>query len=448
MATSNTQLLQIAHFASLTRWSAFNSVFRSIKTRFSLVPLSAILRRVKEPISIKDEVSYKRITVRLYGQGVLKRDEVQGSEIGTKHQFVAHAGQLIISRIDARNGAFGLVPDELEGAIVTNDFWLFEVHNALPRYLILLLSTKRFQKYWQSQSNGTTNRQRVAESEFLHSEIALPSIQNQRRIIKAFNALIKKADASEESARKLLLELNGRIQKYLGISYSSMSLKDLLGSVNFRCLSRWDPLHLSNRVFVKSSYPMVALSKVIKNFRVDDQGKSLRRNIRGEKNENYQYIGMEDIEKDTGKRSRRVVAGSTILSQSVWVPEGYVLYGRLRPYLNKYWENTTKDNNIVCSSEFFVFDTMGIERKYFITILASEIIQRQLPPLYSGTRMPRISDEDFLNLQIPLPPKSIQKAIVAFSSKTKKAIENLRKTAYEARQFAKDRFEASVFEIN
>lgn len=101
-----------------------------------------------------------------------------------KRQFTAHAGQLIISRIDARNGAFGVIPNELEGAIVTNDFWLFEVENVLPEYLMLILSSDLFQKYWQTQSSGTTNRQRILEDAFLNSRIALPTTNIQSEIVK------------------------------------------------------------------------------------------------------------------------------------------------------------------------------------------------------------------------------------------------------------------------
>ena len=35
-------------------------------------------------------------------------------------------GQFILSGIDSRNGAFGVIPDELDGAIVTNGFWYFD----------------------------------------------------------------------------------------------------------------------------------------------------------------------------------------------------------------------------------------------------------------------------------------------------------------------------------
>ena len=445
MATNDTRLLQLAHFATMTRWSAHGSAFGNVKSRFPLVPLSAILRRIKEPISIEDGVLYKRITVRNNGRGVVQRDELYGREIGTKRQFVAHAGHFIISRIDARNGAFGIVPKELEGAVVTNDFWLFEVKNALPEYLMLVLSSKRFQQYWQNQSSGTTNRQRVSENDFLQSEIILPSIKEQKTIIAQYNNKMRLADVANKDVAEHFLALNKHISDVLRISYNSSKVSRLLVHISFQWLSRWDPGYLTSRIIVSSKYPMVPLSKVIRNFLVDRDGKSLRRSIKDDGKRIYQYIGMEQIEKNIGKRETKIVMGTEILSQTISVPRDYVLYGKLRPYLNKYWENTTCEDNIVCSSEFFVFDTTDVERKYFLAVLSSSMIQRQLPPLYRGTRMPRIAEEDFLRLQIPLPPKDVQKAIAFHYDKTLKTIDRLQNKTKEICQRARQEFESTIF---
>lgn len=56
--------------------------------------------------------------------------------------------------------------------------------------------------------------------------------------------------------------------------------------------------------------------------------------------------------------------------------EDYIIYGKLRPYLNKYWENRSATKNVVCSSEFFVFDTKNINRIYFMEILSSTVLHR------------------------------------------------------------------------
>ena len=47
----------------------------------------------------------------------------------------------LISKIDARNGAYGIVPKELEDAIITGNFWAFEINKdeILPQYITYLM---------------------------------------------------------------------------------------------------------------------------------------------------------------------------------------------------------------------------------------------------------------------------------------------------------------------
>ena len=101
--------------------------------------------------------------------------------------------------------------------------------------------------------------------------------------------------------------------------------------------------------------------------------------------------------------------------------------------------------NLICSSEFFVFNTKNINRDYFMAVLTSDIIQKQLPPLYSGARMPRITEKDFLGLQIPLPPEDVQIEIGKRSAKTRTAINDLRNKAEKMRSFARSEFDDAVF---
>lgn len=240
MPESDSSLLQIVHFAELTRWSVHEASFREVKSRFPLVPLSQLLKRALEPIDVKDDQLYKRITVRLYGQGVLQRDEVSGKKIGTKRQCVAHAGQLILSRIDARNGAFGIVPAELDNAIVTNDFWLFEVQDALPQYVMLVLSSNQFQHYWQTKSTGTTNRQRISEVLFLEAKIALPPIDRQHELVNTYSDKQNQAKNFARRAQSITTAIDAYLLQELGIKkIQSASDDSLIKFIHFATLSQW-----------------------------------------------------------------------------------------------------------------------------------------------------------------------------------------------------------------
>jgi len=93
------------------------------------IRLGNLLRRSDEIVMPQADVEYREITVRLWGKGVIERGRLQGVQLSGR-RFVARAGQFIASRIDARNGAMGIVPPSLEGALVTNDFPLFDFDRA------------------------------------------------------------------------------------------------------------------------------------------------------------------------------------------------------------------------------------------------------------------------------------------------------------------------------
>jgi type I restriction enzyme S subunit len=85
------------------------------------VRLGDILTRRKDSIKVSPSEEYKLVTIRLYHKGVVLRSIVKGSEIKSPMSSI-RSGDFILSGIDARNGAFGIVPEEMDGAIVTNDF--------------------------------------------------------------------------------------------------------------------------------------------------------------------------------------------------------------------------------------------------------------------------------------------------------------------------------------
>ena len=95
-----------------------------------LTKIGEFLLRSTIPVDIEDDLSYTRVTIRINHNGVSKRDTEKGSKIGTKKQFYLKAGQFIVSKIDARYGAFGIAPDEVDNAIITGNFWAFDVDNS------------------------------------------------------------------------------------------------------------------------------------------------------------------------------------------------------------------------------------------------------------------------------------------------------------------------------
>jgi type I restriction enzyme M protein len=159
---------------------------QNIRVHDNSVSLNDVLVRSKKQIEIKDSEQYKRVTIKMHGKGICLRDEVAGLKIGTKKQFTISSGQLLLSKIDARNGAFGIVPEEVDGAIITGNFWAYDIKKDVgldDNYLNYLLFSDEFKKICTLSSAGVTNRRYLDEKIFLSQKIPLPPIDEQNKIV-------------------------------------------------------------------------------------------------------------------------------------------------------------------------------------------------------------------------------------------------------------------------
>ncbi len=146
-----------------------------------LTKIGEFLNRSKIPIDIQDNLQYNRVTIRINHNGVSLRDSEMGRKIGTKKQFILKAGQFIVSKIDARYGAFGIAPEEVEGAIITGNFWAYDVDTKKVNieWFNQFTNSPDFYDLCERASSGITHRKYLDEKFFLNYEIRLPSLNEQ-----------------------------------------------------------------------------------------------------------------------------------------------------------------------------------------------------------------------------------------------------------------------------
>ncbi len=167
-----------------------------VSNQWTAIKLGNLLTRIKDSVTIEDLEVYQRLTIHLHNKGISQRDEVLGSEIGTKKQFIVHGGQFLMSKIDARNGAFGIVPDSIRQGVITGNFWAYDVDHLqlYPPYFNYLTYTYLFQDFCIRSSSGTTNRLYLQEEAFLSQEILLPPLGEQCRLVAKLDALATRVE--------------------------------------------------------------------------------------------------------------------------------------------------------------------------------------------------------------------------------------------------------------
>ena len=451
MATNDTRLLQIVHFADMTRWGAHGAAFGNVKSRYPLVPLSEILRRIKEPIAIEDGILYKRITVRNNGRGVVQRDELHGSAIGTKRQFVAHAGQFIISRIDARNGAFGIVPKELEGAVVTNDFWLFEVQKALPEYLMLVLSSKRFQQYWQTQSSGTTNRQRVSENDFLCSKISLPSIDDQIAVVRKYQELTTNAFKIEEEAAHLESSISDYLTSTLGIVETRPVEMGLFSSIMYSTVEKWGVDFLSaGRAIYNRKFPVKPIGAICKS----GSGGTPQRGTAAYYNGSIPWVKTGEIQNDVIYDTEEKITVDAVAHSSAKVyPKGCVVIAMYGQGLTR--GRTAKLGIDAATNQACLvlhdIDTEEVMPDYLWYYLQGEY--HRLRKLAYGNNQPNLSAKIINDYPVVIPPMDsdnegdiTQASIVSEIAKRRRRIKELNQEAQDLKAMAQMAFDKTIFD--
>ena len=209
-------MVRIVNRNDMDDWNVqpfFNVEPVKFKSGLPLVKLSTILSQSRHSVILDDNEVYTRITVKLFNKGIILRDRVIGKKIGTKKQILVHKGQFVISKIDGKSGAFAFLPLELDGAIVTQDFPVFDVNTeiVIPQYLELILSYPAMLRQIEATCSGSTGRRRLSISKFLNTKIPLPSIDEQYRLLRKLKTLQEEQKNIESRINTEIVSINNSI---------------------------------------------------------------------------------------------------------------------------------------------------------------------------------------------------------------------------------------------
>ena len=194
---------KIVKRSELTNWSVkqiFDIVQANFNPRYRTVRVGDVLKLSKNIIAVESNDEYTRLTVKLFNKGISERDKVLGSSIGTKRQTRVSAGQFVISKIDGKSAAFGIVDKKYDGAIVTPDFLVYNIdtEKILPEYLELVLRNEAILNQFDASSSGTTGRRRLSQKVFENTKIALPNMEEQKSLVSEIIKIRKSQQDLEE----------------------------------------------------------------------------------------------------------------------------------------------------------------------------------------------------------------------------------------------------------
>lgn len=447
MSVNNFKYIHFAHYKDIPNWSVQYVVEEKLgfTKKYPMAKIGSFLSRSKELVTLQDNIVYKRVSVSTIGKGIAVRDTKLGKDIGTKKQYFVKKGQFLLSKIDARNGAFGVVPEEADGAIITGNFWAFDVdYNLLnPQYLVLVTQTKQFVGFAEKCSNGTTNRHYLQEDAFLQQSIPLPSLEEQERILADYNSSICKAEDKEKTIEENKYKIDKFILETLGVKTVSHEEEkkntSLLSFVKLSSIERWD-CYNERKLFIygTEATPMFKLITEKPMYGAPYSSKPFDNSVR--------YIRITDINEDGTLNEDKVSAD--MYNNTYLLKENDFLIARSGNTVGKTYLYKKSDGPAIFAGYLikFVIDEEKIDPKYLLLYTKSSIYKDWIKNNMRISAQPNINSQQYLQSPIIVPSKKVQREIVNKVQTLANVNIRGKNEACELRRKALENFEQTIFE--
>lgn len=204
----------------------------------------------------------------LHFGGELSRRDMSSTQEVKGRLFFAHGNDVVYSKIDARNGAIGIVPESMPRVVFSSEYPIYAVDGkaALPEYVKLLFRMDSFRTRINSLISGASGRKRVEPSTLESIEVPLPPLDTQRAIVAHWREAQEKVAASAKTSEEQDADIEVRLLECLGIKVQRGQLKQKVIAVTWQNLGRWSVGFHQHRLLAANpndgAYPVSQLSDI------------------------------------------------------------------------------------------------------------------------------------------------------------------------------------------
>ena len=262
-----------------------------------------------------------------------------------------------------------------------NKLCAFVSNNANPKLIYYFLQTQNFAEQFTKMKHGLIGG--VSIKNLTSMKFPLPPLNEQQGIVSLLDELFSKLDEAKSLAQAVVDDSELRRTAILHKAFSG-ELTKLWRDEHGITFDSWQKKFLSD----------VLISSKQKTNDFSSSG--------------LKYVGLENMEKNGGRIAFQ--AADDVKSTKNIFRVGNLLYGKLRPYLDKHGVASFDG---VCSTDILVFKAREQVEIEFINYFLSRPNFIEYAVVNSkGINLPRVSEKIVLNAEILLPSLKEQKEIV------------------------------------
>lgn len=347
-----------------------------------------VLQVVERRAQIHDDTEYQLVTAKRNRGGIVPRAKLFGRDILTKTQFFIRTGDFLISKRQIIHGACGVVPPDLDDALVSNEYATLRVKDGLLLdFLNYFCHTVYFQQTCFQASVGVDVEKMIFNLwDWLKYEVHLPSPSEQQRIVDilgTWDRTIALTEQRIEAARKrkkaLLQQLLSGQSRFGKFVRSVEKRETKLGEIP----ADWEIVHVQ-KIATVNSEPL------------DSQS---------DPDLEYLYIDLASVDQGriTIPQERRRFADLPSRARRV-LHKHDVIMATVRPNLLGFAVCDFDPLDVLCSTGFALISPKNpTDSEFIYQSLYSDAVLRQVHGLVTGSNYPAINASEVKTLMLIWP---------------------------------------------
>lgn len=199
------------------------------------VPFRDFLHPNSRPHTLAVDQDANLVGMRWYGGGPFHRELKLAQKIQKKTHFIIKSGDVIYNKLFAWKGAFGVVPNDLDGMFVSDKFPTYEIDStkADGRYLAWYF---RHHDAWEQARKKSTGSAAISKltlnpPQFLDLEIPLPSLEQQNKISDQLDFYANRIDAAKAWRASSIMQAGRLMQSAANALFAHYNADSQLGLV-------------------------------------------------------------------------------------------------------------------------------------------------------------------------------------------------------------------------
>ncbi len=422
-----------------------------------MTPLRELVSPRREAVTVTDTFGdWTPITVHLDGE-ISARERTVPYKGG---MFAAWPGDVVFSRIDARNGAIGVLQESIAKAVVTTEFPVFvPVPDRLDGgFVKLVLRTGHFLAALRSKASGTSGRKRITPDAFADLRVPLPPLDEQRAIVATHRAALDRAADLEHEADEAEARAMEAFETALGFGPPVPLPERPVFIASFKDLDRWSHEGILRRVVGSdtaqaSPYPTVQLRDVIADL---ENGWSPKCHDRPAEPDEWGVLKVSAASSgDYREIENKALPGKLKPKEHLEVQAGEILITRASgvAYLVGVaaFVERTRGKLMICDKIFRVVkpDETRVDSRFIVHVFGIHSVRTQIEREFStrSGMMKNVSKPILMSLTFPLPPKPEQIVMAKALADARAKAADLREKARKERAKAWADFETAVYAV-